>query len=217
MRQAVGSINLAAHGVLRSFGVYGKVFLMGQPAEKLYTVSQYAALEADSSVKHEYVDGVVTAMAGATPVHCYVTAGIIAVMKAKLQGRPCQPFSSDLKIKTGDNYHYPDVSIVCRPVIRDDEIPDAVVNPGVIFEAISPGTQAYDRGAKFAQYRLIAELQDYILVSPTRVYAEHYSKTGDERWNLESLGAGSVLRLPSIESQVPLDSFYEGLDLLGDA
>ncbi len=151
---------------------------MGQPAEKLYTIPQYAALEADSSVKHEYVDGVVTAMAGATPVHCYVTAGIIAVMKAKLQGRPCQPFSSDLKIKTGDNYHYPDVSIVCRPVIRDDEIPDAVVNPGAIFEAISPGTEAYDRGAKFAQYRLIAELQDYILVSPTRVYAEHYSKTG---------------------------------------
>jgi len=217
MQKAVGSINLAVHGVLRSFVVYEKIFVLGQLAQKLYTVPQYAALEADSSVKHEYVDGVVTAMAWATPEHCYVTAGTIAAMKLKLQGRPSQPFSSDPKIKTGDNYHYPDVSIVCRPVIRDDEIPDAVVNPGVIFEVISPGTEADDRSAKFAQYRLIAELQDYILISPTRVYAEHYSKTGDERWSLEFLDAGSVLRLPSNECEVRLGTFYEGLDLLGDA
>lgn len=187
---------------------------MGLPAEKLYTIPEYIALEASTGIKHEYRDGVVQAMAGGTPEHARVSSQIGGALVAHLRGKPCKPFSSDLKIKAGERIFYPDVSVLCPPVQRDPALPDAVLNARVIFEVISDTTEHYDRGEKFSFYRLNSEMTDYVLVSPVRVYAEHYTRIEGDRWNLEFLGTGSTLKLPSIGCELALDEFYEGLELL---
>ena len=97
---------------------------------------------------------------------------------------------------------------------RDPEFADAIVNPRVVFEVLSDSAEAYDRGEKFALYRQNEELIDYILISPTRVYAEHYMRTDSNTWNLAFLGPGSMLRLPSIECEIPLGTLYEGMEML---
>ncbi len=187
---------------------------MGLPAEKLYTLQEYVALEAATGIKHEYDHGVVTAMAGGTPEHARLAMRLGATLENLVNGKPCKPFSSDLKIKAGGKIHYPDVSVLCPPVKRDFDLPDAVTNPRVVFEVLSDSTEAYDRGEKFAFYRENLELIDYVLISPTRVYAEHYTRTPTNTWNLEFLGPGSVLHLASIECEIPLNSLYEGMEML---
>lgn len=187
---------------------------MGLPAEKLYTLSEYVALEVATGIKHEYDHGTVTAMAGGTPEHAMMAANIIGLLRDRLKGKPCKPFGSDLKIKAGDRVFYPDVSVLCPPVKRDPELPDAILNPRVVFEVLSDSTEAYDRGEKFALYRQNLELAEYVLVSPTRVYAEHYTRAENDTWNLAFLGSESILRLPSIDCEITLISLYEGMELL---
>jgi len=187
---------------------------MGQPAAQLYTIPEYLALEARTGIKHEYHAGVVTAMAGGTPEHARVTLRAGFLLEQHLKGKPCKPFSSDLKVKAGGKTFYPDVSVVCPPVRRDDEMTDAITNPRVIIEVLSESTENYDRVEKFAFYRENPELIDYVLISPTRRYAEHYSREANGSWNLEFLGGDSTLRLASIECEIPVAEFYEGLELL---
>ena len=187
---------------------------MGLPNEKIYSLDEYVTLEVVTGMKHEYDHGVVTAMAGGTPEHAMMAANIIGGLRESLKGKPCKPFSSDLKVKAGSKILYPDISVLCPPVRRDPEFPDAVLNPRVVFEVLSDSTEAYDRGAKFAFYRQNPELTDYVLVSSTRVYAEHYLRALDDTWNLSFLGPESTLRLPSIDCEITLASLYEGMELL---
>lgn len=195
---------------------------MGVPAEKLYTLEEYVALEVSTGIKHEYDRGVVTvaglgrvkATVGGTPEHARLAARLASVLENHLTGKPCKPFSSDLKIKAGARFVYPDVTVLCPPVKRDPELRDVVENPKVIFEVISDSTEAYDRGEKFALYRQNLELTDYILISPTRRYAEHYMRIDADHWNLAFLGPDSMLHLPGIECEIPLAVLYEGMELL---
>lgn len=187
---------------------------MGLPAAQLYTIPEYLALEARTGIKHEYHDGTVTAMAGGTPEHARVMARITYALERHLSGKPCKPFSSDLKVKAGGKIFYPDISVVCPPVRRDTEITDAITNPKVIIEVLSESTENYDRVEKFAFYRENVELIDYVLISPTRHYAEHYSREANGSWNLEFLGPDSTLRLPSVECAIPISELYEGMELL---
>ncbi len=187
-----------------------------QLAQPFYTIPEYLALEAATGMKHEYHDGVVTAMAGGSPKHARVSVRIASTLDSLLKGKPCKPFGSDLKVKAGGKTFYPDVSVLCPPVRYDPLMPEAATNPKVIFDVISDSTEAYDRGEKFGFYRQNLEMTDYILVSSTRVYAEHYTRAAGDKWNLEFLGPGSVLSLPSIDCAMPLEAFYEGMELLAD-
>ena len=187
---------------------------MGQPAAQLYTIPEYLALEARTGIKHEYHAGVVTAMAGGTPEHARVTLRAGFLLEQHLKGKPCKPFSSDLKVKAGGKTFYPDVSVVCPPVRRDDEMTDAITNPRVIIEVLSESTENYDRVEKFAFYRENPELIHFVLIYPNRMEAVHYRRTGATTWNLEFLGGDSTLRLASIECEIPVAEFYEGLELL---
>ncbi|MDB6137938.1 MAG: hypothetical protein JWO94_1010 [Verrucomicrobiaceae bacterium] len=189
---------------------------MGLPAEKLYTLDEYVALEVATGIKHEYDQGRVTAMAGGTPQHAMMAANVIGSLRDDLKGKPCKPVGSDLKLGIGDRFFYADVAVLCPPVKRAPELPDAIINPRVVFEVLSDSTEAYDRGEKFALYRQNEELIEYILISPTRVYAEHYTRagTGSETWNLAFLGPESILHLTSIDCEVSLASLYEGMEML---
>ncbi len=187
---------------------------MGLPATKFYTIPEYLALEATTGQKHEYHDGVVTAMAGGSPAHSFVAGGILGELRNHLKGKPCKPFGSDLKVKAGGKVHYPDAAVVCPPMACDPDVTDAVTNPAVIFEVISDSTERYDRGAKFGFYRQNPDMTNYVLVSAERIYAEHYSRAEGDKWNLEFLGPGSLLNLPKVGCAIVIDAFYEGNEML---
>ena len=106
-------------------------------------------------------------MAGGTPEHGRLAAALAGELRGKLRGRPCAVFSSDVRIRIAatDRTTYPDLSVVCgkRETAADD--PDALVNPIVIVEVLSDSTEADDRGAKFAHYRRLESLREYVLVS----------------------------------------------------
>ena len=188
---------------------------MSALAHQLFTIPEYLALEAQTGIRHEYQDGIVTAMAGGSPKHSRVICRIAGVLERSLEGKPCKPFVTDLKIKAGGRLLYPDVSVLCPPVHRDPALNDAVLNPRIVIEVLSDSTAAYDRGDKFGFYRQNLEMTDYILIDPTRPHAEHYTRQDDgDHWGLEFLGSASILRLPSIECEFPLSACYEGMELL---
>ena len=130
-----------------------------RPAGRLaaYTYEEYRRFEDTNPARHEYVDGQILAMAGGTPAHARLQAAVLFALERRLEGRPCQPFASDLRVKvvaTGVAT-YPDVTVVCGSVETDAEDPRAVTNPTVVVEVLSDSAEAYDRGDKFEHYRQI--------------------------------------------------------------
>ena len=130
-----------------------------RPAGRLaaYTYEEYRRFEDTNPARHEYVDGQILAMAGGTPAHARLQAAVLFALERRLEGRPCQPFPSDLRVKvvaTGVAT-YPDVTVVCGSVETDAEDPRAVTNPTVVVEVLSDSAEAYDRGDKFEHYRQI--------------------------------------------------------------
>ena len=183
---------------------------MTEPARKLtYTFTEYLALEAKSETKHEYINGEVFAMAGGTPDHAALAAAVIRLLGTALLGRPYRVYTSDLRIRvlaTG-LATYPDVSIICRPFEPDPEDPNTAVNPVVIAEVLSDSTEAYDRGEKFAHYRRIPSLRDYLLVVQREARIEHYRRNEDDTWTLREVRAPGAVRL-SIGCELSVEDVY---------
>lgn len=174
------------------------------------THEQYLELERTSEDKHEYVDGVVHLMAGGTPEHGRLTAAFSGLLFAALGGRPCVVLSSDVRIRiqATDRSTYPDLSVVCGPLVPDADDPDAVINPVLIVEVLSPTTEAADRGEKFAHYRRLDSLQEYVLVAQDRPRVEVFRREGDI-WALREHGPGSEIALASVDASIPVDALYD--------
>ena len=183
---------------------------MSELAHKLtYTFAEYLALEAKSETKHEYINGEVFAMAGGTPDHAALAAAVIRLLGTALLGRPCRVYTSDLRIRvlaTG-LATYPDVSVVCRPFEPDPEDANTAVNPVVIVEVLSDSTEAYDRGEKFAHYRRLPSLRDYLLVLQREARIEHYRRNEDDSWTLREVRATGAVRL-SIGCELSVEDVY---------
>jgi Uma2 family endonuclease len=183
---------------------------MGEAARWLkMTPAEYLAFERASEEKHEYVDGEIFAMAGGTHEHSLIGQNVAGELRSALLERPCRVHGSDLKLKTAaGKYHYADAFVICGPPVFEDETRDVVQNPKVIVEVLSDSTERYDRGDKFASYRTIGTLVDYVLVSQTAVLVEHFHRLADGTWLYRALGAGETLVLPSLECEIPVDRLY---------
>src|SRR5262249_40048014 len=131
----------------------------------LISVDDYLAGELISPVKHEYLGGVVYAMAGARNAHNIIATNTLGALHARLRGRPCRPFHSDTKIRvrlpTQVRFYYPDVSVLCRPHPQSDSFQD---DPAVLFEVLSRRTRRLDEGEKKDAYLTIPSLGVYVLV-----------------------------------------------------
>ncbi|MGK4008250.1 Uma2 family endonuclease [Sorangium sp. So ce1036] len=186
---------------------------MNAPARKLtFTYADYLAQERASSTKHEFLHGEIFAMAGGTPEHARLAAQVIAELAAQLRRRPCAVFSSDLRVRvlaTG-LATYPDVAVVCGRLSRDPEDDDAVVNPVVLVEVLSDSTEAYDRGEKFAHYRRIPSLKEYVLVSQQHRRIEVFRRNEDSTWTLHEAGPGASARLTSVGCELAVNDVYDG-------
>ena len=182
---------------------------MGGLAKTLVTYADYLAAEAISEVKHEYLRGEIFAMAGGTVEHSRLAANVIHELHQALQGRPCVVLTSDARIRIveTDRSTYPDVAVVGGRVETAPDDPDAVTNPLLLVEVLSDSTEAADRGEKFAHYRRLPSLQEYLLVAQRSPRLEIYRRT-EQGWILTEAGAGESLRLESIDARLTVDEIY---------
>jgi Uma2 family endonuclease len=195
-----------------------------KPPQRRYTPAEYLELERTAEFKSEYVDGQIYAMAGASPQRNTISANTTADVVTQLRGRDCQAFGSDQKVSipSEELFTYPDLSVVCGEPRYHDEHSDVLLNPRVIVEILSPSTEGYDRGAKFARYEDIETFTDYILVSQFEPRIEHYVRQPDGNWlrtvakgrdaELEIASIGCVLRLRDIYDRIDFSKQKEGED-----
>src|SRR5712692_3888089 len=187
---------------------------MELPKSKTYvTPEQYLAFERAAETKHEYLDGQVYAMAGASPQHNQICFNLAGELRQQLKGRNCRGFTSDQKIRTdpADLFSYPDITLVCGEPKFHDEHQDVMLNPTVIVEILSPATEAYDRGEKFARYRQVKSLSDYLLVSQDKPCLEHYVRQkGKKPWlyTVETEMSASI-KIASIKCELKLADVYD--------
>lgn len=174
------------------------------------TYAEYLAAEAASDTRHEYLCGEVFAMAGGTPTHGSLAAAMTVALGNLLRGKPCRLFNSDVRVRIHETglTTYPDVSVVCGPLVVDTEDRNAIVNPILIVEVLSDSTEAYDRGQKAAHYRRIPSLKEYVLVSQHQPRIEVLRRSEAGHWELYEAGAGQQIELASIGGSVDVDDVY---------
>jgi Uma2 family endonuclease len=176
------------------------------------TAEQYLQLERFSEIRHEFIDGLVYAMAGESPDHSTICFNLAGVISSQIRDKARRGFSPNMKVRAGIGglYAYPDLMIVCGEAKFHDEHSDVLLNPTVIFEVLSPSTEKYDRGEKFRRYRTeIESLQDYVLASQDQLRIEHHHRESDGIWTqTETSGVEGVLALTSIECRLSLTDVY---------
>jgi Uma2 family endonuclease len=175
--------------------------------KKRWTVEEYLAMEGSSLDKHEFRDGEVFAMAGASPEHNLIVSGLGHALLGAFRGK-CRVYAADMRILIPSTglYTYADTSVVCGTPDFTLDKPPALKNPEMVFEVLSESTESYDRGDKFADYRTIPSLSHYVVVAQTRILVEHFTRNPDETWTLRELRAGQSLRFPC--GDVAVDALY---------
>ena len=174
------------------------------------TYPEYLVMERTSEVKHEYVNGEVYAMAGGTPEHGRLAVAFAAVLRNALTGKPCVLYNSDVRVRveaTGRST-YPDLSVVCGRLERASDDPDAIANPSVIVGVLSESTEASDRGDKFAHYRRLASLREYVLVSQSTPRIEVFHRADSGAWMLTEAASGQHATLESLGISLAVDDVY---------
>lgn len=181
-----------------------------------YTPAQYIELEEASEFKSEYLSGQIFAMAGGSPEHSAIGNNIGGEMRSLLRGGPCAVFNSDLRVTIMQTslMTHPDVTVVCGEQHRHPLDRHSIINPTVLFEVLSPTTEAYDRGEKWAHYRRLDSLQEYILVSQSKARVEQYVRQDDGSWKFTAAeGREASLVLPSLGCTLPLAEVYDRVTL----
>ena len=176
-----------------------------------YTAEEYLTLERSASIRSEFHDGQIFAMTGASRAHNLMTVNIGRELSLQLKNRPCEAYISDMRVKAANarSYHYPDIAVVCGKPEFEDAFVDTLLNPTLLVEILSPSTEAYDRGGKFAHYRKIASLQEYLLVMQDQPSIERYLRQGDVWVLSEAVGLEASLLLQSIDCVLNLNEVYD--------
>jgi Uma2 family endonuclease len=193
---------------------------MPVPLDRQYSVEDYFSVEESSTVKHEYYQGQILAMAGASLRHNRLVGNMFSALRTALAGSSCEAFASDLRVRTpGGLYTYPDVMVVCNGVelSRDDRL-DTVVNPSIIVEVLSSSTAAYDRGEKFRLYQAFPMLRAYVVVDQAvRAVTRHtrpFAGASESNWEREDLTAAeSRVQFASVGVSLALADIYAGVDV----
>ncbi len=186
---------------------------MSATARSRMTVEEYLAFTETATERHEFLDGEVYAMSGGTDAHDALSVAVSAELRAALAGKPCEARGPNLRVKSVVTglYTYADALVVCGPKFEDSRR-TTLLNPKIVVEVISQSSEAYDRGDKFAHYRAIASVAEYVLVSTTRPRIEVYVREG-AAWVLRVFESGESAPLPSVGLQLSVDAVYRGIEL----
>lgn len=183
---------------------------MAVPQHKL-SLNEYLAWENEQPDKNEFYRGEVFAMVGARRAHGRVVLNLGHALMSRLAGSPGQVFAEGMKLQVADDaVFYPDLMVTCD---KADLATEMIFRaPKVIVEVLSPSTQSYDRGLKFAAYRRLPSLQEFILIDPDLRRIEGYRRTAQDQWLYVDMSEGPALEVPSLGCSIPLAEVFDGLD-----
>ncbi len=179
------------------------------------TVAEYLESEKNGTVRHEYLDGEIYAMSGASKRHNLISVNLLAQLRERLHGGPCQVFIVDVKvfIEALNFFYYPDIVVTCDPEDNDDYL---VKRPVLVVEVESPSTATIDRREKLMAYRKVESLREYLRLSQDSINAEVHRRDDNGNWWSEEIGTDQKLRLESAGLNVALSALYEGVELPRD-
>jgi Uma2 family endonuclease len=184
---------------------------MGLPEKSFISDSAYLEMETASLIKHEYYNGDIFAMAGASIEHNKITSNLLGEFLSKLKGSPCKVFTSDLRINVVANtlFTYPDINVICGDLEKLEGKFDTVTNPTVLVEVLSESIKDYDRGSKFMLYRDIPSLKEFILVDSTGgTRIEKYAKI-DNVWQLsEYKTLIDIIHVKALQIEITMGEVY---------
>jgi Uma2 family endonuclease len=174
-----------------------------------FTFREYLRVDVDSSAKHEFLDGMILAMAGGTPDHAALAASVTAALNRQLEGKKCRVYSADLRVRVlaSGFAGYPDVTVICDQLERDPEDANTATNPAVVVEILSPSTEQYARGEKLRQYQQIPSLLHIVLVAHDEKRIDVWSR-GQDGWTVETSGSGERALVEGIRSTLDVDGVY---------
>ncbi len=190
-----------------------------------FTPDEYRVMEETAAERHEYCNGEIIAMAGGSEVHSRITVNITTLLNLALRDTNFQTYNGDLRIWISEFNHgtYADVLVINGEPEFNDNRTDEILNPLVIVEVLSPSTEGYDRGEKFRKYRSLPSFCEYLLVSQTEPYIEHYHKLDDSsdsegllqavrwQWQVYDHLDQSIL-VHSLNVEVPLGEVYRRIN-----
>ena len=161
--------------------------------------------------RHEFHRGDVFAMVGARRTHGTIVGNLMRELGNQLKGSPCRPFTDGMKIQiASDTILYPDVFVTCD---KADHATEMIFRaPMVVFEVLSPSTQGYDRSQKFALYRRLPALREYVLIDPETRRVEAFRRGSDDLWVLHDMSETAVLQLPALGVEIALAEVFDGVD-----
>jgi Uma2 family endonuclease len=180
--------------------------------EITFDAQAYLAWEAQQTEKHEFIAGEVFAMVGARREHVVVSGNLYAAFKQRLRGGPCQAYVADLKLRVekADAFFYPDVIVSCDA--RDHAATHFIEHPALIVEVLSESTAAFDRGNKFAAYRTLPSLQEYVLVDVDARRVECFRRAQDDDWLFhEYLSNCKECQFPKLGVSIPFEEIFENV------
>lgn len=186
------------------------------PKRTYISPEEYLTTERESPEKHEYFDGEIFQMSGASDEHNTISGNTFASLHFQLKKRPCKAYQSDMRVHipvTG-LYTYPDIAVVCgKPEFLPDGKLDTLTNPILIVEVLSSSTEGYDKGVKFDNYRSLESLREYVLVSQDSKRVIRYTKQADGSWVLmDFIGDITEIILSSIECSLTMEDIYDKVE-----
>ena len=188
---------------------------MSLPQAKIpFGPDDYLVWEQDQPGRNEDVDGEVFAMSGASDAHGTAAGNLFASLHTHSRGTPCKPFIAGMKVhvEAANAFFYPDILVTCDPRDRAPEASHVKRHPLLIVEVLSPTTEAYDRGNKFAAYRTLASLQEYVLVSLEQRRIEVFRRDATGHWVLYPFALDEALELASVDFRCPVAEIFEGVE-----
>jgi Uma2 family endonuclease len=189
--------------------------MLVQPQSQTYTLDEYRALEETAEFHSEYHDGRIIPMSGGTIDHNRVVRNLVSILDTAFRQKPYEVFTSDLRlwIPQYRKGTYPDVMVIADKPVFNDNRTDEILNPCLIVEVLSKSTEGYDRGDKFFYYRSIPEFREYLLVSQSEYFIEHYRKMGEGQWLLQEYrGNKAEITLESVGVSLVIKNIYKGVN-----
>ncbi|HEY2787342.1 MAG TPA: Uma2 family endonuclease [Fimbriiglobus sp.] len=180
-----------------------------------FTPQEYLAFERAAETRHEYFQGEIFDMAGASYEHTVVKDNLARELGNRFKDGSCRPLTSDLRLKIDATglYTYPDIIVLCgKPEFEDAEF-DILLNPTAVIEVLSESTEKYDRGKRFKHYQSVPSIREYVLVAQDEMLIERYVRQPDETWVITTFkGPDAVFSFATIPVSVPFEGIYQGVE-----
>ncbi|WP_080799789.1 Uma2 family endonuclease [Desulfamplus magnetovallimortis] len=183
-----------------------------QPQSKM-TPDEYFEFDNKSDIRHEFFDGELFAMTGATKNHNLINTSLTVNLVNGITNSTCRVFSNDMRVKIENGYVYPDLAVACSDLEFESNDLDTLTNPIVIVEILSNSTEAFDRGDKFSYYRMIPTLKEYILVSQNKCRVEQFIRKEKKMWSmLYYEDMAQIMKIESVNCELLLSDIYKWVE-----